>query len=158
MNNPTSGWGVGRRVLLQAGAAAGAGALAGRLALAATPAQPDAAAVANLIKDWPRDAKAAAEAMLRKYGMPQEATATQIRWQDNRPWTRTVVHKGGVEPTCWSQRDDERNHSQPGDQDAVQQAADRCGADAGESGGGRAGAGAKENGDDDGRQRHDRTH
>jgi hypothetical protein len=97
MNNPTSRRGVGRRVLLQAGAAAGAGVLAGRLALAATPAQPDAAAVADLIKDWPRDAKAAAEAMLRKYGMPQEATATQLRWQDNRPWTRTVVHKGGVE-------------------------------------------------------------
>ena len=35
--------------------------------------------------------------MLRKYGVPQEATATQIRWQDNRPWTRTVVHKAGVE-------------------------------------------------------------
>ena len=68
-----------------------------RLARAATPAQPDAAAVADLIKDWPREAKAAAEAMLRKYGVPQEATATQLRWQDNRPWTRTVVHKAGVE-------------------------------------------------------------
>jgi hypothetical protein len=97
MGNPTTGRGVGRRVLLQAGAAAGAGALAGSLAQAATAAQPDAAGVADLIRDWPRDAKAAAEAMLRKYGVPQEATATQLRWQDNRPWSRTVVHKVGAE-------------------------------------------------------------
>jgi hypothetical protein len=90
-------WQIGRRLLLRAAAAAGAGALAGSPAQAATPAQPDAAAVANLVRDWPPEAKAAAEAMLRKYGAPQEATATQLRWQDNRPWVRTVVHKAGVE-------------------------------------------------------------
>jgi hypothetical protein len=97
MSNPMLGRKTGRRVLLQAGAAASGGAIVARPALAATPAQPDAAAVADLIRDWPRDAKAAAEAMLRKYGVPGEATATQLRWQDNRPWTRTVVHKAGVE-------------------------------------------------------------
>ena len=35
--------------------------------------------------------------MLRKYGAAQEATATHLRWQDNRPWVRTVVHKAAVE-------------------------------------------------------------
>ena len=97
MRNRKFGRAIGRRLLLQAGAAAGAGALAGSAAQATMPAQPDAAAVADLVKDWPREAKAAAEEMLRKYGAPQEATATQLRWQDNRPWTRTVVHKAAVE-------------------------------------------------------------
>ncbi|MFH5923098.1 hypothetical protein [Roseomonas xinghualingensis] len=53
--------------------------------------------MAELIKDWPKEAKAAAEEMLAKYGPPQEATPTQLHWQANRPWTRTVVHKAGVE-------------------------------------------------------------
>jgi hypothetical protein len=90
-------WAIGRRLLLQAGAFAGAGALTGLPAWAAAPAQADQATVVDLIKDWPQEAKAAAEEMLRKYGAPQEATATHLRWQDNRPWTRTVVHKAAVE-------------------------------------------------------------
>ncbi len=83
------------RRLLLSGAAGGA--LAGVVAKPAASVQPDQAAVADLIKDWPQESKAAAEAMLRKYGVPQEATATHLRWQDNRPWTRTVVHKATVE-------------------------------------------------------------
>ena len=79
--------------MLQAGAGAGAAALAGGPAAA----QPGAAAAADLVEDWPSAAKTAAEAMLRKYGVPQEATATQLRWRDNRPWARTVVHKAGAE-------------------------------------------------------------
>src|SRR3712207_1113510 len=74
---------------------AGAGAPLAGVRTAAS--QPDRAAAAVLVKDWPPEAKAAAEAMLRKYGAPQEATPTQLRWQDNRPWARTVVHKAGVE-------------------------------------------------------------
>ena len=88
----------GRRLLLRAVAAAGAAAaLAGLPVPAAASTQPDQAAVADIIKDWPQEAQAAAEEMLRKHGVPQEATATQLRWQDNRPWARTVVHKAAVE-------------------------------------------------------------
>jgi hypothetical protein len=88
---------AGRRLLLQAVATAGAGALTGGSARAAAPAQPDQSTVADLIEDWPQESRAAAQEMLRKYGAPQEASATQLRWQDNRPWTRTVVHKAAVE-------------------------------------------------------------
>lgn len=59
--------------------------------------QPDQAAVADLIRDWPQEARAVAEEMLRKYGLPQEATATRLQWQANLPWLRTVVHKTAVE-------------------------------------------------------------
>ena len=90
-------WAIGRRSLLQAGASAGAGAPTGLPAWAAAPAQADQATVVDLIEDWPQEAKAAAEEMLRKYGVPQEATATHLGWQDNRPWARTVVHKAAVE-------------------------------------------------------------
>ena len=52
----------GRRLLLRAAAAAGAAAaLAGLPVPAAASTQPDQAAVADIIKDWPREAKAAAE-------------------------------------------------------------------------------------------------
>ncbi|HEY8613586.1 MAG TPA: hypothetical protein VIL69_20190, partial [Roseomonas sp.] len=85
--------GIGRRLLLGASALAGSSMLIGRPAQA----QPDQAAFAELIKDWPREAKAAAEDMLRRYGTPQEASATQLHWQANRPWVRTIVYKAGVE-------------------------------------------------------------
>jgi hypothetical protein len=90
---------IERRRLLRdvAAAAGGAGLLGGSASRPAAQAQPEGAAIANLINDWPPEAKAAAEAMLRKYGAPQEASPTQLRWQDNRPWTRTVVHKAAVE-------------------------------------------------------------
>jgi hypothetical protein len=92
-------WAIERRLLLRdvAAAAGGAGLLGASASRAAAQAKPDAAAVADLVKDWPREAKAAAEEALRKYGAPQEAAATQLRWLDNRPWGRTVVHKAGVE-------------------------------------------------------------
>ena len=66
-------------------------------AWAATPAQPDAAAAAEVIKDWPKPSQDAAQAMLRKYGAPQEATATMLLWSGNGPWVRTIVHKTAVE-------------------------------------------------------------
>lgn len=96
MSNRHPAWAAHRRLLLRAGSAAGALALTRVSARAAAP-QPDPAAVADLVKDWPPEARAVAEAMLRKYGAPQEASATHLRWQDNRPWSRTVVHKGAVE-------------------------------------------------------------
>ena len=95
MGNWHPAWTTSRRPLLLWAAAAPLAGVRARTAAAAP--QPDQAAVEELVKDWPREAKAAAEAMLRKYGAPQEATATHLRWQDNRPWTRTVVHKAAVE-------------------------------------------------------------
>jgi len=95
MGYSRSSGGIGRRLLLNAAAFAGAGVLVPAWARAQP--QPDRAAVAELIKDWPKEAKAAVEEMLAKYGPPQEATPTQLHWQANRPWARSVVHKSGVE-------------------------------------------------------------
>ncbi|MFC7738796.1 hypothetical protein ACFQX4_24020 [Roseomonas sp. GCM10028921] len=88
--------GIGRRLLLAAGAAAGSGVLIRAWAQAPTG-QPDRSAVTELIKDWPQVAKAAAEEMLRQYGAPQEMTGTRLLWEGNRPWLRSVVNKIGVE-------------------------------------------------------------
>jgi hypothetical protein len=66
-------------------------------ALAADWGQPDAARVAAVIQDWPKASQDAARETMRKYGPPQEATATLLIWQGNSPWKRTVVHKTPVE-------------------------------------------------------------
>ena len=85
---------MGRRLMLGAGAAAGSGLLT---QAQTQTGQPDQSAVTELIKDWPKAAKAAAEEMLRKYGVPQDITGTRLHWEGNRPWVRSVVNKTGVE-------------------------------------------------------------
>lgn len=86
-----------RRLLLRSGALASAAALAGTAARAAAPTQPSPEEARQLVQDWPAAAKAAAEEMLRKYGAPQEMTATLLIWRNNRPWVRSLVHKDSVE-------------------------------------------------------------
>jgi hypothetical protein len=95
---------IDRRGLLRAGTALGLGAAAaaiggtgGARAAASLPTRFDAADVADVVKDWPDASKAAADEIVRKYGPPQEATATMLLWRENGPWKRTVVHKNGVE-------------------------------------------------------------
>lgn len=66
-------------------------------ALAADLEQPDPARIAAVIQDWPKASHDAAQEMIRKYGPPQEATATLLIWQGNSPWKRTLVHKSPVE-------------------------------------------------------------
>jgi hypothetical protein len=83
-----------RRGLLLGASAATCAAI---LPVAEAAAQNSPASVTELIKDWPQEAKAAAEEMLRKYGPPQEVTPTRLHWEANRPWIRSVVHKAGVE-------------------------------------------------------------
>lgn len=65
--------------------------------LAADLEQPDPARIATVIHDWPKASQDAAQEMVRKYGPPQEATATLLIWQGNSPWKRTLVHKTPVE-------------------------------------------------------------
>ncbi|ACL62562.1 hypothetical protein [Methylobacterium nodulans] len=48
-------------------------------------------------QDWPAASRAAADAIVAKYGPPQEQTATLLIWYRNGPWIRTVVHKLGAE-------------------------------------------------------------
>ncbi len=51
----------------------------------------DAATVETMISDWPKMARSAAEEIVRKYGMPNEATPSRLTWFDNAPWKRTTV-------------------------------------------------------------------
>jgi hypothetical protein len=94
---------IHRRGLLRAGTALGLGAGAAAAfanvgaRAASLPTRFDAADVAAIVKDWPDASKAAADEILRKYGPPQEATATMLVWRENGPWKRTIVHKNGVE-------------------------------------------------------------
>jgi len=45
----------------------------------------------GMISNWPMSAQMAAADMMKKYGAPQEATATMLRWNNNGPWKYTVI-------------------------------------------------------------------
>jgi len=51
----------------------------------------------RLIGSWPEDSKKAAMDMTKKYGPPQEATATMLKWENNGPWKRTVIYSTAVQ-------------------------------------------------------------
>ena len=63
--------------------------------LAATPvtAQPRMAgrAMQAMIARWPQSSRMAAMDMMRKYGPPQEMTATMLLWRNNGPWKWTKI-------------------------------------------------------------------
>jgi hypothetical protein len=47
----------------------------------------------EIIRDWPEEAREAAQLVLDKYGEPNEATPTQLVWHDRSPWKRIVATK-----------------------------------------------------------------
>lgn len=51
----------------------------------------------NLIAQWPKTSKEAGNAMIQKYGAPDETTATMLVWHDNGPWTHTIVYREPVQ-------------------------------------------------------------
>jgi hypothetical protein len=59
-------------------------------------AEVDRAALDSLISSWPSNSRQTAQAMVNKYGEPQEATSTMLIWNDNGPWKKTIVYKDGV--------------------------------------------------------------
>ena len=56
-----------------------------------TRARVDAATVEVMTADWPKMSKSAVEEIVRKYGMPNEATPSRLTWFDNGPWKRAAV-------------------------------------------------------------------
>lgn len=52
--------------------------------------------VKQIISSWPATPKQVANAMLSKYGSPNEATAKMLVWYNNDPWKRTIVYKEEV--------------------------------------------------------------
>jgi hypothetical protein len=50
--------------------------------------------VADLKLDgWPEDHRKAVEEMIKKYGQPDEATASMVVWNNNGPWKKTIIYK-----------------------------------------------------------------
>ncbi len=49
------------------------------------------------IENWPETAKAAAKAMMEKYGEPTEQTASMLIWENTGPFTHTIVYKEEIQ-------------------------------------------------------------
>ncbi len=47
--------------------------------------------VEAILADWPAAPKKVTEGLLDRYGLPNEATPSQLIWHNNGPWKRTVV-------------------------------------------------------------------
>lgn len=45
----------------------------------------------SMMASWPASARMAAADMMKKYGPPQEVTATMLKWRNNGPWKSTVI-------------------------------------------------------------------
>ncbi len=56
----------------------------------------DAASVQRLIAAWPEASRMAAMDMMRKYGPPQEVTASMLLWRNNGPWKWTKVSRDTI--------------------------------------------------------------
>lgn len=48
------------------------------------------------LTDWPVASRRVAENMVARYGLPNEATESQLIWHYNSPWKRTVVFREGT--------------------------------------------------------------
>jgi len=44
-----------------------------------------------MLAGWPMSARMAAADMMKKYGPPQEVTATMLKWHNNGPWKYTMI-------------------------------------------------------------------
>jgi len=45
----------------------------------------------SMMASWPASARMAAADMMKKYGPPQEVTATMVKWHNNGPWKYTII-------------------------------------------------------------------
>ena len=52
--------------------------------------------VKRIIESWPASQKNVARQMIAKYGLPNEATPTQLFWYQNLPWKRTELSRDVV--------------------------------------------------------------
>jgi guanyl-specific ribonuclease Sa len=64
---------------------------AATLAAAPAAAQMTDAGMRSMLASWPMSAQKAAADMMEKYGPPQEATATMLKWNNNGPWKYTII-------------------------------------------------------------------
>ncbi|MCY7397846.1 MAG: hypothetical protein LH466_03270 [Sphingomonas bacterium] len=45
----------------------------------------------SMMANWPASSRMAAADMMKKYGPPQEVTATMLKWRNNGPWKYTII-------------------------------------------------------------------
>lgn len=53
--------------------------------------------VDRTVADWPAKPKLVAYQMIKKYGLPQDATSSALVWHNNGPWKRTTVFREELE-------------------------------------------------------------
>jgi len=72
-------------------------AMAAVLAIPASAQQPmgrmSADQMQSMMSSWPESARMAVADMMRKYGPPQEVTATMVKWHNNGSWKYTMISK-----------------------------------------------------------------
>ena len=56
-----------------------------------SPARMSDSEMRAMLVSWPKSAQMAAADMMKKYGPPQEVTATMLKWRDNGPWKYTMI-------------------------------------------------------------------
>lgn len=52
--------------------------------------------IQHIISTWPARSRRMADYLVEQYGMPHEATDSQIIWHYNSPWKRTILYRDGV--------------------------------------------------------------
>ncbi len=58
--------------------------------------KPATEAADQVIADWPKTAKLAAQTMIAKYGQPHVAHATHLYWHKTGPWNYTIVYRDPI--------------------------------------------------------------
>lgn len=53
--------------------------------------------VEQILAHWYGEPKAGAYKMIRKYGLPNEATLSELKWYENGPWKRTLMFREPVQ-------------------------------------------------------------
>lgn len=53
--------------------------------------------VEKTLADWPAKPKENAKIVIKKYGLPNEATRTQLVWHNNGPWKTTILNRKEVQ-------------------------------------------------------------
>lgn len=49
--------------------------------------------VENIIKSWQEKQEKTAQKIIEKYGLPNEATPSQLIWYNNKPWKKTIIYR-----------------------------------------------------------------
>lgn len=99
--NPLSGLKAAAMAALVLGSAGALSAcdtgMAGSVQSASAAGRMDMAGMQAMMASWPEASRMAAMDMMRKYGPPQEVTASMLMWKNNGPWKWTRIFREPVQ-------------------------------------------------------------